>query len=42
MDVENDKSIDIAYDETVKLLGNEPLNLLINNAGIGGRVCFSI
>uniref|UniRef100_A0A914E958 Uncharacterized protein n=1 Tax=Acrobeloides nanus TaxID=290746 RepID=A0A914E958_9BILA len=37
MDVENDKSIDDAYDETVKLLGNEPLNLLINNAGIGGR-----
>lgn len=42
MDVESDESIDEAYDRVVEILGDEGLNMVFNNAGLGGRVYFFI
>ena len=40
LDVEDDESIEHAKTEVEKILSNDPLNILINNAGIGERVNF--
>lgn len=38
LDVTNDECIEKAYRAIVDILGDEPLNTIINNAGIAERV----
>ena len=41
LDVQDDQTIENAYDQVSKTLGNEGLNLLINNAGVFETVGFN-